>query len=241
MSKAWTDWQAAYVWLCSRRRHAPPNADVWHLRHHWPNRGTALLRSVLAGDYRLSAMQLHRRGHTRWVQWSAQDALVLKWVALQVAERLPRHACCAHLKGHGGGRVSVALAWQALCSGAYAFVYRTDIRGYYRHIRKGQVLALVERHVADPICVDLIAQYLHYSVEDGGEFHTPEHGICRGCALSPLIGAGIAPRALENHRQRRARLYELGRARGLSPAAAEARVRTYEARWNSWAQGILPL
>ncbi|EAW8864365.1 hypothetical protein DUD90_22345 [Salmonella enterica subsp. enterica serovar Oranienburg] len=35
-------------------------------------------------------------------------------------------------------------------------------------------------------CVHLI---LHYSVEDGGEFHTPLRGIPRGSALSPLLAA----------------------------------------------------
>ncbi|CAI2532683.1 Retron-type reverse transcriptase [Serratia fonticola] len=39
--------------------------------------------------------------------------------------------------------------------------------------------------------VELIEQYLYYSVEDAGEFYTPEHGICRGCALSPLIGGSL--------------------------------------------------
>ncbi|EBG7569140.1 hypothetical protein FI950_25355 [Salmonella enterica] len=35
-------------------------------------------------------------------------------------------------------------------------------------------------------CVHYI---LHYSVEDGGEFHTPLRGIPRGSALSPLLAA----------------------------------------------------
>jgi RNA-directed DNA polymerase len=190
--------------------------------------------------------------------------------------------------------------------------------GYYRHIRKAQVLSQVRWHVDDPVLVDLIEQYLYYSVEDAGEFHTPEHGICRGCALSPLIGGSllhhvdsyfstmegtfyarymddfvlltrsrwqlrrcvkrlheffnlggfethpdktqlgriehgfdwlgvwftltgttIAPRALENHRARRMRLYEQARRQGLSVTETEARVQTYEARWKIWAARML--
>ncbi|WP_265332151.1 reverse transcriptase domain-containing protein [Enterobacter cancerogenus] len=38
-------------------------------------------------------------------------------------------------------------------------------------------------------CLSLLHQYLHYSVEDGGVIRTPETGIPRGCALSPLTGA----------------------------------------------------
>lgn len=318
MSKAASDWLAAYLWLYKRRRHAPPNADIWHLRFHWQERGEALYRQVCSGNYRLQPMQLHRRYDNSWVQWCAQDALVLKWVAWQVEHLLPTHQRCVHLKGRGGGQQSVAQVWRALTSGEYAFVYRTDIRGYYRHIRKKQVLSLVQQHVADPVLTGLIEQYVHYSVEEGGEIFTPQHGICRGCALSPLIGASllhhvdsdfaaqagtfylrymddfvlfartrwqlrrcvkqlhhyfnlagfethpdktqlgrieqgfdwlgvwftpegttIAPRALENYRVQRLRLYEQARRRGLSATETGARVQAYEARWTTWAQGML--
>ncbi|WP_231748320.1 reverse transcriptase domain-containing protein [Burkholderia sp. ABCPW 14] len=122
--------------------------------------------------------------------WSAPDALVLKWVALQVQHQLPQHEACTHLKG-AGVRASLRLVSEALRSGIYRFVHRTDIRGYYEHIRKPEVMALVNRHVPDPVCRELIYQYLHYSVEQGGEIHTPAYGIPRGCALSPLIGGSL--------------------------------------------------
>lgn len=163
-----------------------------------------------------------------------------------------------------------------------------------------------------------MTQYAHYSVEDGGQIHTPVTGIPRGCALSPLIGAAllhhidgdfaslnqedhfyarymddfvlltrtrwqlrrgiarladyfdtggferhpdktqtgrirngfdwlgigfgpegaaIAPRALNNHRERRARLFEQARRRGMTHEAASERVRAYDLRWTTWAEG----
>ncbi|EIT7187763.1 transposase [Serratia marcescens] len=311
-------WQAAYQWLCRQRRRAPASADVWHVRFHWATLGPALFRRVTAGDYRLSAMQLVGRSRAeRRAQWCAQDALVLKWVALKVESLLPTHARCAHLKGQGCHR-SVAEVSQAQMSGEYAFVYRTDIRGYYRHIRKEQVMRLVAASVPCQVLRGLLNQYLYYSVEDAGEFYTPDAGINRGCALSPLIGASllyhvdtyfstqrhlfyvrymddflvlartrwplrravkalhnflnlagfethpdktqlgriengfdwlgvwfsgeapeIAPRALENHRIRRLRLYEQARGRGLCEEAAEARVRAYETRWKRWVDRLM--
>ncbi|WP_258090193.1 reverse transcriptase domain-containing protein [Serratia liquefaciens] len=318
MNKAESDWLNAYVWLGKRRRHAPPNADVWHLRFHWAERGEALFQQVHSGNYRLLPMQVYRYRDRSWVQWSAQDALVLKWVSWQVENQLPTHPRCVHLKGHGGAQQSVGQVRQALTSGEYGFVYRTDIRGYYRHIRKAQVLQLVNQHIDNPVLTDLIEQYLYYSVEDGGEIFTPQHGICRGCALSPLMGASllhhvdsyfaaqertfyarymddfvllthtrwqlrscvkrlheffnlsgfethpdktqlgriehgfdwlglwftptgttVAPRALENHRAQRMRLYEQARRRGLSQTATEQRVQAYEMRWNIWAKAML--
>lgn len=307
----------AWQWLCRQRAHAPPQADIWHLRYHWSAISAAFWQQVERGLYRLRPMRVYRRAGRSWVQWDAPDALVLKWISLRIAEKLPVHRHCMHVRGRGA-RQSVTQVAEALTTGGHGFVYRTDIRGYYRHIRKAQVMHIVEHYVADQILRDLIQQYVYYSVEEGGEFYSPEHGICRGCALSPLIGAAllyhvdncftarpgifytrymddflfftrtrhqlracikalytffddggferhpdktqtgrtgagfdwlgiwfgsegpaIAPRAEENHRVRRGQLYERARRQGLSEAEAERRVQAYEARWNTWAQGML--
>lgn len=307
-------WERAYHWLCRRRRHAPVNADIWDLRFWWFCEKRALLTRVLSGDYRLSPMQAYHRQGKSWVQWPAQDALVLKWVALQVEPLLPRHTRCHHLKGHGGVSGSVKAVSAAWRSGNWRYVYRTDIRGYYRHILKHQVESQLHRYIDDEVCRGLCLQWLNYSVDDGGDIYTPEKGICRGSALSPLIGGSllrhidgyfasreelfyarymddfivftrtrwhlrkaikslheffdlggfethpdktqlgniergfdwlgiwysplgpqIAPRALENHRERCARLYEQARYRRLPKAETEALVRGYEARWSLWA------
>nr|WP_154325406.1 reverse transcriptase domain-containing protein [Pantoea sp. 201603H] len=186
------DWQDAYQWLCRRRQHAPPDADVWDVRFKWPQHHAQWLNTVLAGRYRLSPMQV-RRGYGRtWVQWSAMDALVLKWAALQVEPMLPRPEHCHHLKGNGG--VS-ATAWR---EAQWQYVYRTDIRGYYQHILKHQVEGQLRWHIPDLVCRNLCEQWLHYSVEEGGEIRTPEKGICRGSALSPLIGGSLL-RHIDSH------------------------------------------
>ncbi|MGP3049474.1 reverse transcriptase domain-containing protein [Serratia ureilytica] len=70
-------------------------------------------------------------------------------------------------------------------------MYRTDIRGYYRQIVKHQVDRQLHWHVKDDVCRALCRQWLHYSVDDGGDIYTPDKGICRGSALSPLIGGSL--------------------------------------------------
>ncbi|MGP0836049.1 hypothetical protein [Serratia sp. CY85251] len=170
-------WERAYRWLCRRRQHAPPNADVWDLRFKWPLKQFQWLNRVLAGEYRLSPMQVYRRRNKSWVQWSAHDALVLKWVAIQIEEQLPRNTSCHHLKGHGGvvgSTQRVSSAWRC---GEWRYVYRTDIRGYYRHILKCQVAGQLHWHIEDAVCRNLCLQWLYYSVEDGGEIVTPEKGF----------------------------------------------------------------
>lgn len=86
---------------------------------------------------------------------------------------------------------SVARLHNALLTGQYGFVLRTDIQGYYQHIRKEQLWNQVLRYIPDARVISLIRQYLYYCVDDGGEIHTPQTGIPRGCALSPLLGASL--------------------------------------------------
>lgn len=314
-------WQSAADWLWRQRKHAPANADVWDLRWRWMMHGEAetLYHNVKAGRYRLSPMLIYGRGRSARAMWSAADSLVLKWVALQVEKPLPRPERCHHLRGKGV-RYSLRAVKEALSSGRFQFVHRTDIRGYYEHIRKSQLISLVNRYVPDPVCRELITQYAHYSVEYGGEIYKPVNGIPRGCALSPLIGAAllhhidgyyrslnpdevyyvrymddfllltrtrwqlrrgiarlgeffelsgferhpdktqtgkiqkgfdwpgiwyaedgatIASRALNNHRERRARLYEQARRKGIQNEEALERVRAYDERWSKWAEGML--
>jgi hypothetical protein len=52
-------------------------------------------------------------------------------------------------------------------------------------------------------------------------------------------GAAISPRALKNHHERRARLYEQLISRGVSGQDVLLKVRAYEARWNIWAKAML--
>lgn len=181
-------WQLAYEWVSMRSRHYPANADIWHLRFHWSTLSGTLLKSVLDGDYRLSAMQIVGKHAI----WSAQDALVFKWVTLQWAPWLPLHLRCEHGLGMGV-RASKRRLHTFLTEHEehYPFVMRTDIRGYYQHIDKEQVLDRVVSALPSPVWRGLIEQYLYYSVEHAGEFHTPASGIGRGCALSPLIGASL--------------------------------------------------
>ncbi|EBV5086370.1 transposase [Salmonella enterica subsp. enterica serovar Minnesota] len=306
-------WGMAWRWLCRARRHAPEHADIWHLKFHWPQINEALYERVCSGQYRLSP--LHRSG---LAIWTASDALVLKWVSLLIYPCIPVHENCLHVAGHHGGRDALRYVGLCLQTGA-GYVYRTDIRGYYRHIRKQRLYQVICRYVPDPVLQDLARQYLYYSVENGGEFYTPKTGISRGCALSPLMGAtllryvdsyfsheegisyvrymddflflsdrrwpvrrarmrlleffdaeefechadktqcgrvargfdwlgvwftdqgatGIAPRALQNHRERRLRLEELSVRRGLRGAALEERMQRYDFRWKTWAEGQL--
>jgi len=183
------NWLAAYQHICHSRRNASPNASIWDLRFHWQRDGDEMLQQVLDGAYCLSPMQVvGKEGHP---MWCALDAVVLKFLALELMPVMPAHRLCAHVKGHGGVFGSVGQVANWLRQGRATFVFRTDIRGFYENISKHSVVALADRYIQAPALRQLYLQYANYSVELGGLIHTPVKGICRGCALSPMTAATL--------------------------------------------------
>ncbi|PHI30175.1 RNA-directed DNA polymerase [Budvicia aquatica] len=182
--------ESAFTWLCQTRKHFPANAGVWHLRFHWRVEKQRLYQQLNAGTYQLSPLQLVKtaQGDTRAI-WSSPDALVLKCLTLLLTALLPVHPRCEHIKGHQGGKKSVQRLHQVLRQPNHRFVCRTDIKGYYARINKQTLYSQVQSHVQNPILLNLVWQFLHYSVEDGGTFHAPEFGIARSSSLSPLLAA----------------------------------------------------
>lgn len=183
--------ELALTWLFCQRHRVLHNADIWDLRFHRGKYLERIWRQVDNGEYQLLPPQFIRtRKQGDIVLWAAADALVMKWVALEIKDLLPLQNRCVHTAGHRGGRESLSEITRNLAQGA-CFVWRTDIRGYYRHIRKQQLWHHVCRFVCSPVLRNIIKQYIWYTVEHGGEFFTPSSGICRGSALSPLLGASF--------------------------------------------------
>ena len=181
---------SAYIWLCKSRLSYPANTDIWDLRWHWETERASILLALSSGHYQFRPLELiTKKDNTTVALWGARDALVMKMLSLVLTNHLPLHSKCEHLKGHGGGKTSAHRVDNLLKTGEYRYVCRTDIKGYYANIDKTLLLNQLSTHVSDPIIFSLLVQYIHYSVEYGGNFHTPQKGISRGSALSPLIGA----------------------------------------------------
>lgn len=186
------EWSTACQWLWKQRKNAPPDADIWDLRFHWKNEERRIWNDINNLKYRLSPMWVYRRvSGEKLVQWCSRDALVLKCAALHADNKSPVHARCEHRRGHGGVMKSVSWLHEALATGKYKFVLRTDIKGYYRHIRKEQLRKQITHNITDGRVRYLAGQYLYYCIDDGGEIHTPETGMPGGCALSPLMGGSL--------------------------------------------------
>jgi len=132
---------AAFAWLCARRRVWPANADIWSFRHDWPDEKPRIKAALLAGRFRFGLLQrLIKADGSEADLWSARDALVLKALTLVLARVLPISPRCTHVKGHGGAKGAVRQVSAALATNR--FVLRTDAKSYYASIDH---LLLMER------------------------------------------------------------------------------------------------
>ena len=113
--------------------------------------------------------------------WYSKCSLIL------LAEVLPISLVCTHVKGHGGLKSTVRRVYDQLPG--YRFVMRTDVKGYYESIDHFLLMDQLANHIKDKLILNLLWQYLHRMVEQGGLYKEIQRGISRGCPLSPLIGA----------------------------------------------------
>ena len=180
--------ESAYAWLCKRRRNYPDHADVWNFRRHWQREIVRLRRELLGGSYRLGLLSRTTLESGEEVDlFSARDALVLKALALVLANRLSFSRNCTHLKGNGGGKAAVRRVWRHLKQNH--FVIRTDVKSYYASIDHECLIERLSLVIQDRRVLNLIEQYLRRTAEQGGLFWESERGIPLGSPLSPILGA----------------------------------------------------
>ena len=125
--------EEAYGWLCKRRKDHSANSDVSDLRWRWADIKPRLPRQLLAGQYRLEpTRRVWLRSESKFVEvWSAQDALVLKAVAIVLSRAWHDVLSdrCFHLTGRGGAKATVREVATNLPE--HQFVFRTRIeRGW---------------------------------------------------------------------------------------------------------------
>lgn len=179
---------AAYVWLCRRRRDYPDCADIWSFRRDWCREKERLRAGLLAGAFSFGLLDRVSLKDGREIDlWAARDALVLKALAIVLADVLPASRRCTHLRGHGGAKAAVRSVMAALP--ANRFVFRTDVKSYYASIDHFALLDRLDPHIPDRDVRRLLVLYLRRTAERGGCFYDLTRGISLGCPLSPLIGA----------------------------------------------------
>jgi hypothetical protein len=185
---------AAYAWLCQRRKDWPPVADVWRFRQRWPTEKAQLREELLIGTYTVGLLSRVTLPNGEAVDlWPARDAVVMKALSLVVSQSLPLSKQCTHLKGHGGSTCAVRQVLQALPQ--FRFVLKTDVQSYYASIDHQLLLDRLAVYIPDWTVLNLIGQYLRRCAERGGLYWEHTKGIALG---SPLRGYMETKPLLEN-------------------------------------------
>ena len=76
--------QASCKWLAIRRKDSHHNNDYWHLCHHRQELEPKIIEQVRNGSYLFSPCKQYNGCSV----WSAEDALVIKAIALVLTEHL---------------------------------------------------------------------------------------------------------------------------------------------------------
>ncbi|NWH03398.1 hypothetical protein [Desulfobacter latus] len=115
----------AYDWVCSRRRDYSHNSDIWELRRNWQDIKPILQQALRSGNYSFGTLREIRTESGRMALWNAQDALVLKGMALVLGTHLKGIISdnCHHVEGHGGAKKAIRNATEALVPGSHVVNY----------------------------------------------------------------------------------------------------------------------
>ncbi len=72
---------AAFVWLCKRRRDYPDHADVWDFRRHWPAEKARLQSDLSSGRFRFGLLDRIAGGYGTSPGGSSQFTLTMPLAA----------------------------------------------------------------------------------------------------------------------------------------------------------------
>lgn len=98
---------AAYEWLCHRRKDYPDHADVWSLRVNWPKGKAHIQCDLLTECYQFESLSVvTNQARETLPIWSARDALVLKALTIALHRHRPVSKRCVHVADHGGANES---------------------------------------------------------------------------------------------------------------------------------------
>jgi RNA-directed DNA polymerase len=149
----------AFAWLCHGRQKYSANNDIRSFRRNWSDEKTRIRQEVQAGQFRFDLLSRIALSNGDEVDlWSSRDALVLKALALVLAENLPVSRRCTHVKGHGGAKYAVRDVRDHLANSH--FVFRTDVKFYYASIDHFKLLDQVAAYIKDRRVMHLTGQYL---------------------------------------------------------------------------------
>jgi RNA-directed DNA polymerase len=139
------------------------------VRFRWAEIKLQLQHDLLGGQYHFSPLR-RVQAHGECIElWAALDALVLKALAIILNRRPDFPRSCYHMPGKDGEEKRGAkVAVRHICSllPSNQFVFRSDVKSYHARIVHVVLLALVRDRIDDRRVLDLVARYLHRTIDE---------------------------------------------------------------------------
>ncbi len=179
----------AFKHVCKKRLKYSHNNDIWDLRLNWEREKQQLNEQLNSGTYSFEPVRKMTTESGTLEIWSSRDAVVLKALEIILSERLRPELSvkCCHIKGNGGLKKAVRSAYHNINN--FKYVMKTDVRKYYASIDHDVLFEIIGRYVTETDLLRLLYPYLKRIEYTDGYYHEAERGICRGCSISPLLGA----------------------------------------------------
>ena len=186
----------ALEWLRHNSRHND-YSDVWGYCHDWDAHKIVLFQAIKTNNFRFQPVHdieiTNEQGQRNYRELRcAEDRILIRTLA-QILKPIISAATpseCTHLSDRGGLKCTVKDTQQALHQQPQAFVYKSDVKGYYASIQHpilhDQLCALLPN---EPILCRLLWQFMQRTVERGGNYRDIQQGIPLGASLSPLLAA----------------------------------------------------
>lgn len=179
----------AYDWLYRQRKRHSHNADLWSFRQTWAHRANNVRQKIKKRSYLFQPVQQYKTSEGLLYSWSAQDAFILKVLALSLSPLFNQQLSqrCFHLAGRSGTKGALRDLKAHLPE--YRYIFKTDVKNYYASMDHVTLMGKLAPYVQESMLTDLIWKYLRRVETRGGLYWEPQKGITKGSALSPLMGA----------------------------------------------------
>ena len=177
--------------LYLRYRWCDAKHPFWRFYWQWKEQRVSLIRDFIAGHYLPQPKIGYNAYGDRDPIFYYQDALMQK-LLYRIIKPTFKHMvspACHHLKGPGVIKTVTHHIADALASGRYRYVIRTDIKSYYASINHHQLQQQIRSHFNDHRVVRYLCDWISSPIDRGGWYEHPTKGISIRSSLSGFLAA----------------------------------------------------